>query len=158
MYNHVFYSSCRTNLRLYIILKVAFLISFWQKKCSNPYIPTNTTPCATLFVANLGPSCNEQELIQVFSRSVYKNHVKYFIVCKICISWSCICLYLHLLLGSLDFWNSRCRAHMELLFHLLISRFFFLCLLISCYAFNNYVDRSSLFHCMLLHVSTFNFK
>lgn len=38
------------------------------KKCSNPYIPTNTTPCATLFVANLGPSCNEQELIQVFSR------------------------------------------------------------------------------------------
>ncbi|WJX60713.1 hypothetical protein P8452_45891 [Trifolium repens] len=38
------------------------------KKCANPYIPTNTTPCATLFVANLGPSCNEQELIQVFSR------------------------------------------------------------------------------------------
>ncbi|XP_004511897.1 uncharacterized protein [Cicer arietinum] len=38
------------------------------KKCSTPYIPQNTTPCATLFVANLGPSCNEQELIQVFSR------------------------------------------------------------------------------------------
>lgn len=38
------------------------------KKCSTPYIPQNPTPCATLFVANLGPSCNEQELIQVFSR------------------------------------------------------------------------------------------
>ncbi|XP_057449547.1 U1 small nuclear ribonucleoprotein A isoform X2 [Lotus japonicus] len=38
------------------------------KKCSIPYIPQNTIPCATLFVANLGPSCNEQELIQVFSR------------------------------------------------------------------------------------------
>nr|XP_029148720.1 uncharacterized protein LOC112748531 [Arachis hypogaea] len=38
------------------------------KKCSTPYIPQNSTPCATLFVANLGPSCNEQELMQVFSR------------------------------------------------------------------------------------------
>ncbi|KAH1223736.1 RNA-binding protein with multiple splicing 2 [Glycine max] len=38
------------------------------KKSSTPYIPQNSTPCATLFVANLGPSCNEQELIQVFSR------------------------------------------------------------------------------------------
>ncbi|RDX78255.1 RNA-binding protein with multiple splicing 2, partial [Mucuna pruriens] len=38
------------------------------KKCSTPYIPQNSTPCATLFVANLGPSCNEPELMQVFSR------------------------------------------------------------------------------------------
>ncbi|CAL5187859.1 unnamed protein product [Lathyrus oleraceus] len=38
------------------------------KKCSTPYIPTNTIPCATLFVANLGPTCNEQELNQVFCR------------------------------------------------------------------------------------------
>ncbi|XP_027361277.1 U1 small nuclear ribonucleoprotein A isoform X2 [Abrus precatorius] len=38
------------------------------KKCSTPYVPQNATPCATLFVANLGPSCNEQELMQVFSR------------------------------------------------------------------------------------------
>ncbi|XP_020230379.1 U2 small nuclear ribonucleoprotein B'' isoform X2 [Cajanus cajan] len=38
------------------------------KKSSTPYIPQNSTPCATLFVANLGPSCSEQELIQVFSR------------------------------------------------------------------------------------------
>ncbi|KAE9606791.1 hypothetical protein Lal_00026381 [Lupinus albus] len=38
------------------------------KKCSTPYIPQNSTPCATLFVANLGPSFNEQELIQLFSR------------------------------------------------------------------------------------------
>ncbi|KAL9327641.1 hypothetical protein ACSQ67_002644 [Phaseolus vulgaris] len=39
-----------------------------MKKSSTPYIPQNSTPCATLFVANLGPSCNEQELMQVFSR------------------------------------------------------------------------------------------
>ncbi|XP_027907193.1 U2 small nuclear ribonucleoprotein B'' isoform X1 [Vigna unguiculata] len=39
-----------------------------MKKSSAPYIPQNSTPCATLFVANLGPSCNEQELMQVFSR------------------------------------------------------------------------------------------
>ncbi|KAG5061205.1 hypothetical protein JHK87_002234 [Glycine soja] len=38
------------------------------KKSSTPYVPQNSTPCATLFVANLGSSCNEQELIQVFSR------------------------------------------------------------------------------------------
>ncbi|KAJ1414487.1 RNA-binding domain superfamily [Sesbania bispinosa] len=38
------------------------------KKCSNPYVPQNSIPCATLFVANLGPACNEQELMQVFSR------------------------------------------------------------------------------------------
>lgn len=38
------------------------------RKSSTPYIPQNSTPCATLFVANLGPSCNEQELMQVFSR------------------------------------------------------------------------------------------
>ncbi|KAK4262325.1 hypothetical protein QN277_027899 [Acacia crassicarpa] len=31
-------------------------------------IPQNVNPCPTLFVANLGPSCTEQELIQVFSR------------------------------------------------------------------------------------------
>ncbi|XP_028764051.1 uncharacterized protein LOC114722239 isoform X6 [Neltuma alba] len=31
-------------------------------------IPQNVTPCPTLFVANLGPSCTEQELMQVFSR------------------------------------------------------------------------------------------
>ncbi|XP_050367389.1 RNA-binding protein L isoform X3 [Argentina anserina] len=30
--------------------------------------PQNNTPCPTLFVANLGPTCTEQELIQVFSR------------------------------------------------------------------------------------------
>ncbi|GMH25225.1 hypothetical protein Nepgr_027068 [Nepenthes gracilis] len=30
--------------------------------------PQNNTPCPTLFVANLGPTCTEQELTQVFSR------------------------------------------------------------------------------------------
>ncbi|KAB1212425.1 RNA-binding protein with multiple splicing 2 [Morella rubra] len=33
-----------------------------------PSVPQNATPCPTLFVANLGPTCTEQELIQVFSR------------------------------------------------------------------------------------------
>ncbi|KAM1362359.1 hypothetical protein PS1_027717 [Malus domestica] len=32
------------------------------------HFPQNNTPCPTLFVANLGPTCTEQELIQVFSR------------------------------------------------------------------------------------------
>ncbi|XP_024019529.1 U1 small nuclear ribonucleoprotein A isoform X2 [Morus notabilis] len=35
---------------------------------SAPHLPQNNTPCPTLFVANLGPACTEQELIQVFSR------------------------------------------------------------------------------------------
>ncbi|KAE8076028.1 hypothetical protein FH972_014703 [Carpinus fangiana] len=35
---------------------------------SAPNVPQNVTPCPTLFVANLGPTCTEQELIQVFSR------------------------------------------------------------------------------------------
>ncbi|KAI3462738.1 hypothetical protein Pfo_019401 [Paulownia fortunei] len=29
---------------------------------------SNGTPCPTLFVANLGPTCSEEELMQVFSR------------------------------------------------------------------------------------------
>ncbi|CAL8164852.1 unnamed protein product [Prunus armeniaca] len=32
------------------------------------HFPQNNTPCPTIFVANLGPTCTEQELIQVFSR------------------------------------------------------------------------------------------
>ncbi|KAL5705642.1 hypothetical protein ACHQM5_023920 [Ranunculus cassubicifolius] len=35
---------------------------------SKSFIPQNTPPCPTLFVANLAPTCSEQELIQVFSR------------------------------------------------------------------------------------------
>ncbi|XP_010652787.1 RNA-binding protein L isoform X3 [Vitis vinifera] len=35
---------------------------------SAPYFPQNATPCPTLFVANLGPTCSEQELIDIFSR------------------------------------------------------------------------------------------
>ncbi|KAJ4962578.1 hypothetical protein NE237_022517 [Protea cynaroides] len=33
-----------------------------------PHVPQNTVPCPTLFVANLGPACSEQELTEVFSR------------------------------------------------------------------------------------------
>ncbi|KAF5207141.1 RNA-binding (RRM/RBD/RNP motifs) family protein, partial [Thalictrum thalictroides] len=32
------------------------------------YVPQNSTPCPTLFVANLAPTCAEPELIEVFSR------------------------------------------------------------------------------------------
>ncbi|KAF8377581.1 hypothetical protein HHK36_030963 [Tetracentron sinense] len=35
---------------------------------SAPHVPHNGTPCPTLFVANLGPACSEQELTGVFSR------------------------------------------------------------------------------------------
>ncbi|XP_008778277.1 U2 small nuclear ribonucleoprotein B'' isoform X2 [Phoenix dactylifera] len=35
---------------------------------SSTYVPQNNPPCPTLFVANLGPACSEQELTQVFSR------------------------------------------------------------------------------------------
>ncbi|CAL5396866.1 unnamed protein product [Camellia sinensis] len=34
---------------------------------SAPHVPQNVNACPTLFVANLGPTCSEQELIQVFS-------------------------------------------------------------------------------------------
>ncbi|XP_010270662.1 PREDICTED: U1 small nuclear ribonucleoprotein A isoform X2 [Nelumbo nucifera] len=40
----------------------------WQNNASVPHIPQNTAPCPTLFVANLGAACSEQELNQVFSR------------------------------------------------------------------------------------------
>ncbi|KAB1224271.1 hypothetical protein CJ030_MR2G019272 [Morella rubra] len=33
-----------------------------------PSVPQNATLCPTLFVVNLGPTCTEEELIQVFSR------------------------------------------------------------------------------------------
>uniref|UniRef100_A0A5B7BM17 RRM domain-containing protein n=1 Tax=Davidia involucrata TaxID=16924 RepID=A0A5B7BM17_DAVIN len=35
---------------------------------SAAHVPQNVFACPTLFVANLGPTCSEQELIQVFSR------------------------------------------------------------------------------------------
>ncbi|XP_058081697.1 RNA-binding protein L [Magnolia sinica] len=37
-------------------------------KSSAPNAPQANTPCPTIFVANLGPTCSEQELNQVFSR------------------------------------------------------------------------------------------
>ncbi|URE38138.1 hypothetical protein MUK42_06314 [Musa troglodytarum] len=40
-----------------------------HKKLNNStYAPQSNPPCPTLFVANLGPKCSEQELAQVFSR------------------------------------------------------------------------------------------
>lgn len=35
---------------------------------SSTNIPRNSDPCSTLFVANLGPTCSEQELTDIFSR------------------------------------------------------------------------------------------
>ncbi|KAL3526802.1 hypothetical protein ACH5RR_011458 [Cinchona calisaya] len=42
--------------------------SFDGGAASDSSTKLNTIPCPTLFVANLGPTCSEQELIQVFSR------------------------------------------------------------------------------------------
>ncbi|GMP86057.1 hypothetical protein CsSME_00038992 [Camellia sinensis var. sinensis] len=39
-----------------------------QNNYSALHVPQNVNACPTLFVANLGPTCSEQELIQVFSR------------------------------------------------------------------------------------------
>eukprot|EP00262_Sarcandra_glabra_P013075 TRINITY_DN3538_c1_g1_i1.p1 TRINITY_DN3538_c1_g1~~TRINITY_DN3538_c1_g1_i1.p1 ORF type:complete len:331 (+),score=62.66 TRINITY_DN3538_c1_g1_i1:112-1104(+) len=35
---------------------------------STPYVRQSSNPCPTIFVANLGPTCSEKELNQVFSR------------------------------------------------------------------------------------------
>ncbi|XP_027073299.1 uncharacterized protein [Coffea arabica] len=42
--------------------------SFDERAANDSSKKLNSTPCPTLFVANLGPTCSEQELIQVFSR------------------------------------------------------------------------------------------
>ncbi|KAF5190459.1 RNA-binding (RRM/RBD/RNP motifs) family protein [Thalictrum thalictroides] len=42
--------------------------SIFARNASAHYVPQNSTPCPTLFVANLAPTCAEQELIEVFSR------------------------------------------------------------------------------------------
>lgn len=39
-----------------------------QQHSSPSYIQQNIVPCATLFVANLGPRCTESELMQIFAR------------------------------------------------------------------------------------------
>ncbi|CAL5371046.1 unnamed protein product [Camellia sinensis] len=39
----------------------------FQNNYSASHVPQNVNACPTLFVANLGPTCSEQELIQVFS-------------------------------------------------------------------------------------------
>ncbi|KAL5199863.1 hypothetical protein ABZP36_021066 [Zizania latifolia] len=40
------------------------------RKDPSAFVPQNNPPCPTLFVANLGPACSEQELIDVFSSCV----------------------------------------------------------------------------------------
>ncbi|KAK8954625.1 hypothetical protein KSP39_PZI001745 [Platanthera zijinensis] len=35
---------------------------------SRAYVPQNNPPCPTLFMANLGPTCSEQELTQILSK------------------------------------------------------------------------------------------
>lgn len=44
--------------------------------CQNT--PRNVTPCPTLFVASLGPTASEQELVQVFSRYEGIVHILFF--------------------------------------------------------------------------------
>ncbi|KAH9663677.1 putative RNA-binding protein [Citrus sinensis] len=49
------------------LLRFQGALLIWNNS-SAPSGPKNVTPCATLFVANLGPTCTEQELTQVFSK------------------------------------------------------------------------------------------
>ncbi|KAJ0099966.1 hypothetical protein Patl1_20337 [Pistacia atlantica] len=53
-------------------LAVTYLLFLPAPNCNHSSVPPNVpkigTPCPTLFVANLGPTCTEQGLIQVFSR------------------------------------------------------------------------------------------
>ncbi|XP_028764048.1 uncharacterized protein LOC114722239 isoform X3 [Neltuma alba] len=60
-------SAYNTNTQRYVDGK-AFNDSAAANLNNSARIPQNVTPCPTLFVANLGPSCTEQELMQVFSR------------------------------------------------------------------------------------------
>ncbi|XP_054775961.1 RNA-binding protein L isoform X4 [Prosopis cineraria] len=60
-------SAYNTNTPWYVDGK-AFNDSAAPNLSNSSRIPQNATPCPTLFVANLGPSCTEQELMQVFSR------------------------------------------------------------------------------------------
>ncbi|CAL5401928.1 unnamed protein product [Camellia sinensis] len=51
---------------------------FIQNNYSAPHVPQNVNACPTLFVENLGPTCSEQELIQVFSRFGVIIFIMYF--------------------------------------------------------------------------------
>lgn len=58
------------HLNYSLILKFLVISLTQQNGTSAPHAPQHASPCPTLFVANLGPTCTEQELIQVFSRFV----------------------------------------------------------------------------------------
>ena len=73
----------------------------WQHNTSVPHVGQNSAPCPTLFVANLGPTCTEQELIQVFSRLVS-------------IFWSCIPCQHSLKIQFNLFVSIRCPGFLKL--------------------------------------------
>ncbi|KAL6603195.1 hypothetical protein ACP70R_043556 [Stipagrostis hirtigluma subsp. patula] len=52
-----------SNIHFYTNLDSSAALS----KDPSTFAPQNNPPCPTLFVANLGPTCSEQELIDVFS-------------------------------------------------------------------------------------------
>ncbi|PIA52870.1 hypothetical protein AQUCO_01000622v1 [Aquilegia coerulea] len=64
-YNMIGYSSTQSHGSESDAVNVA---DTRKMNASAPYVPQNSTPCPTLFVANLAPTCAEQELIEVFSR------------------------------------------------------------------------------------------
>lgn len=49
---------------IYMYISISMSKIFWTFQNA----PRNVTPCPTLFVASLGPTASEQELVQVFSR------------------------------------------------------------------------------------------
>lgn len=97
-------------------------VSFIMLNSLSSCVSQNAPPCPTLFVANLGPTCTEQELIQIFSR------LKQLIICYVFLVWNfktlnvILCCML-LLLDAQDSWNWRCKIHTGLLWHLLIFRY-----------------------------------
>ncbi|KZV39739.1 hypothetical protein F511_08201 [Dorcoceras hygrometricum] len=67
-YNTIGYPSTQSFSFVLIVIPLqCFLLNFMF--CGyNPKYLQNNTPCPTLFVANLGPTCSEEELTHVFSR------------------------------------------------------------------------------------------
>lgn len=55
------------------VMLTPFCMSIYLQDPS-AFAPQNNPPCPTLFVANLGPTCSEQELIDVFSRYFQYNN------------------------------------------------------------------------------------
>jgi hypothetical protein len=98
-------------------LKVYIFTSCTCLQDPSTFAPQNNPPCPTLFVANLGPACSEQELIDVFSR--YRQYYASWGVIKTFIIYFLTSLFSWLV--ARDLWSWRCKTSLETQLHLLIS-------------------------------------